>query len=214
MGRIRTNKQYIVPGALISASYVSDIYDLVTGNLYETTALSGSLSVTGSIYGTLIGTASWAQSSSVAISSSFARSASFATSASSSVNSNFAISASYAPFTGVTRIIAGDNITINPTSGVGNVTISAATTSSGGGGGTIDTSSFVTTAQTASMTVLSASYAANSAAAFPYTGSAGISGSFSVNGSVFVNLTTLPTEDPHNAGQIWRSGNFIMVSLG
>ena len=130
MGRIRTNKQYIVPGALISASYVSDLYDLVTGNIYETTALSGSLSVTGSIYGTLIGTASRS------------------------------VSASYAA------------------------------------------------------TSISASYAANAIATFPYTGSAGISGSLLVNGSVFVDLLSLPTADPLLAGQIWRSGSFIMVSLG
>ena len=130
MGRIRTNKQYIVPGALISASYVSDLYDLVTGNIYETTALSGSLSVTGSIYGTLIGTASRS------------------------------VSASYAA------------------------------------------------------TSISASYAANAIATFPYTGSAGISGSLLVNGSVFVDLLSLPTADPQQPGQIWRSGSFIMVSLG
>jgi hypothetical protein len=224
MGRIRQNKQYIVPGALISASYVSDLYDLVTGNTPEDVAITGSLNVTGSIYGRLIGTASWAESSSVTISSSFARSASFAT------------SASYAPNTGVTRIIAGDNITISPTTGVGEVTISAASTGSGGGG-TLDTSSFITAAQTASMTVATASYinptfiSASAAAAgfgsggggsttgsstpaFPYTGSAGISGSLLVNGTVFVDLLSLPTADPHAAGQLWRSGNFIMVSLG
>ena len=147
MGRIRTNKQYIVPGALISASYVSDLYDLVTGNIYETTALSGSLAVTGSIYGTLVGTASWAQSSSYAA---LAATASyFSGSITNTISASYALTASYA---------------LN------------------GGGGNLDTSSLITTAQTASMTVLSASYAANAIATFPYTGSAGISGSLLVNG--------------------------------
>jgi hypothetical protein len=148
MGKIRQNKQYIVPGALISASYVSDLYDLVTGNTPEDVAITGSLNVTGSIYGRLIGTASWAESSS------------------------FALTASYA---------------LN------------------GGGGTLDTSSFVKTSQTASMTVATASYidptfisasaaaagfgassgssgSGSAAPAFPYTGSAGISGSLLVDG--------------------------------
>jgi len=182
MGRIRTNKQYIVPGALISASYVSDLYDLVTGNMYEDSALSGSLSVTGSIYGRLTGTASFADRGFYAFNSSHSI---WSDSGSTALSASVAISASYAPFNGVTRIIAGDNVTISPTSGVGNVTISAASTSSGGGSAT-----------------------------FPYTGSAGISGSLLVDGSVFVNLATLPTADPHTAGQLWRSGNFIMVSLG
>ena len=155
MGRIRTNKQYIVPGALISASYVSDLYDLVTGNIYETTALSGSLSVTGSIYGTLIGTASRSVSASIAVTASY-----FSGSISNAVNAQNAVSASYAA------------------------------------------------------TSISASYAANAIATFPYTGSAGISGSLLVNGSVFVDLLSLPTADPLLAGQIWRSGSFIMVSLG
>ena len=165
MGRIRTNKQYIVPGALISASYVSDLYDLVTGNIYETTALSGSLAVTGSIYGTLVGTASWAQSSSRAI------------------------SASYAPNTGVTKIIAGSNISITPTSGVGQVTISST-----GGGGTTGSGDFAVNSG-------SANYLA-------------VPDTLSIEGKAFVDLGTLPTEDPHNAGQLWRSGNFVMVSLG
>ena len=167
MGRIRSNKQYIVPGALISASYVSDLYDLVTGNIFEDSALSGSLSVTGSIYGTLIGTASWAQSSSKAISASFAT------------------SASYAPNTGVTKIIAGDNITISPITGIGVVTIS---------GGTTGSSDFVVNSG-------SANYLS-------------VPTKLVIGGTVFVDLGDFPTTDPHVAGQLWRSGNFVMVSLG
>ncbi len=200
MGKIRQNKQYIVPGALISASYVSDLYDLVTGNTPEDVAITGSLNVTGSIYGRLIGTASWAESSS------FARLAAtasyFSGSVTNTISASYALTASYA---------------LN------------------GGSGTLDTSSFVKASQTASMTVATASYvnptfisasaaaagfgassggSGSAAPAFPYTGSAGISGSLLVNGPVFVDLSSLPTADPHAAGQLWRSGNFIMVSLG
>ena len=113
MGRIRTNKQYIVPGALISASYVSELYDLVTANIYEDSAFSGSLSVTGSIYGRLTGTSSFATQASQSFSSSFATSA------------VSALSASYAPNNGVTKIVAGPNVSIYPESGIGNITISA-----------------------------------------------------------------------------------------
>jgi hypothetical protein len=76
----------------------------ITGSLYVTgsTVLSGSLSVTQGITGSLQGTAS------------------------------YATTASYALNGGVTQIIAGTNVTISPTNGLGNVTINA----SGGGGGT------------------------------------------------------------------------------
>jgi len=176
MGRIRTNKQYIVPGALISASYVSDLYDLVTANIYEDSALSGSLSVTGSIYGRLTGTASFATS---------------ATSASYAVSSSFssrALSSSYAPNTGVTKIVAGTNISISPTSGIGDVTIS---TLGNQGDGTVDFS----------VTSGSATYLA-------------VTNKLVLDGVVMLNLSTLPTSDPNNAGQIWRNGNAVMVSLG
>lgn len=166
MGRIRTNKQYIVPGALISASYVSDLYDLVTGNTPEDVAITGSLNVTGSIYGSLIGTSSWANSSSQAI------------------------SASYAPNTGVTKIIAGSNISITPTSGIGEITIS----STGGGGGSTGSVDFAVNSG-------SANYLA-------------VPNTLLIGGAAFVDLSILPTTDPHVSGQLWRSGNFVMVSLG
>lgn len=67
MGVLSNNFAQIVPGAIISASYVSDIYDVFMGSEREDIILSGSLSVTGSIYGTLIGTASIANTASYAI---------------------------------------------------------------------------------------------------------------------------------------------------
>jgi hypothetical protein len=96
--------------------------------------ISGSLVVTQGITASLQGTSSWAQN---AISSSFATTSSFASNG------------------GVTQIIAGTNITISPTNGLGAVTIN----SSGGGG-----------------------------AAFPFTGSAIITGSLNVTGSTTSTL--------------------------
>lgn len=66
MGVLSTNYSQIVPGALISASYVSDIYDVLMGTEPEAITLSGSLTISGSTIatrgftGSLHGTASYA----------------------------------------------------------------------------------------------------------------------------------------------------------
>ena len=61
MGVIRTNRTSIVAGGLISASYVSDVYNVLTANAVEDIVLSGSLSVSGSLTAdTLTGTANTA----------------------------------------------------------------------------------------------------------------------------------------------------------
>tara|TARA_R110001592_G_scaffold45665_2_gene145890 strand:- start:765 stop:1220 length:456 start_codon:yes stop_codon:yes gene_type:complete len=57
MGVIRDNRTNIVSGGLISASYVADVYDVLTANKVEDIVLSGSLGVSGSLHGTLTGTA-------------------------------------------------------------------------------------------------------------------------------------------------------------
>ena len=49
MGVIRDNRTNIVAGGLISASYVSDVYNVLTANAIEDIVLSGSLSVSGSL---------------------------------------------------------------------------------------------------------------------------------------------------------------------
>jgi tetratricopeptide (TPR) repeat protein len=67
--------------------------------------ITGSLTVTQGITGSLFGTASWATN---------------------------AITASYALNGGVTQLLAGPNVTLSPTNGLGQVTISS---TSGGGGG-------------------------------------------------------------------------------
>jgi len=85
----------------------------------STHIVTGSLTVTeyitGSFTGSLQGTASWAESASQSISSSYALTASYAMNGGGSG--------------GVTSIIAGTNITIDPPGGTGNVTIN----STGGG---------------------------------------------------------------------------------
>ena len=85
--------------------------------------ITGSLQVSGGITGSLFGTASWAQSASNAIN---AQTASYVLQA---------VSASFASNGGVTQLLAGPNITLSPTNGLGQVTI----TSTGGGGGTGNT---------------------------------------------------------------------------
>ena len=58
MGVIRDNRTNIVAGGLISASYVADVYNVLTANAVEDIVLSGSLSVSGSLTAaTLTGTA-------------------------------------------------------------------------------------------------------------------------------------------------------------
>jgi|TARA_R110002020_G_scaffold218434_4_gene426309 hypothetical protein len=49
MGVIRDNRTSIVAGGLISASYVSDVYNVLTANAVEDIVLSGSLGVSGSL---------------------------------------------------------------------------------------------------------------------------------------------------------------------
>jgi len=110
--------------------------------------ITGSLTVVQGITGSLDGTASWANnavtasyvlqavSSSYAdtasfyggtvTSASYALSASYADTASISTSSSYATTASYAINGGVTQLFAGPNITLSPTTGLGQVTISSA----------------------------------------------------------------------------------------
>jgi hypothetical protein len=100
--------------------------------------------------GTYSITASWAQSASNAINaqtssflpvgtysitSSWATNALTASYVLNAVSSSFTTTASYASNGGVTQILAGPNITLSPTNGLGQVTI----TSTGGGGGSFNT---------------------------------------------------------------------------
>jgi len=49
MGVLSTNRAQITSGGLISASFISDVYDVLTGTTPDTTVFSGSLSVSGSL---------------------------------------------------------------------------------------------------------------------------------------------------------------------
>ena len=85
MGVLSNNYAQIIPGSLISASYVSDIYDVLMGAATESIRINGSLTVTGSITstagfsGSLNGNATSAISAAVAVTST---SASYAVTAS------------------------------------------------------------------------------------------------------------------------------------
>ena len=81
MGVLNTNRLQIVAGGLISASFVSDLYDVFTGNVTESVSLTGSLNVTGSIIGTLTGTSTTASCVLNAISSSYSTTASYVSNA-------------------------------------------------------------------------------------------------------------------------------------
>ena len=104
----------------------SSNFTLIGGNsLYLTGSLnvSGSIisntitasSFTGSFTGSLFGTSSWANKS---------------------ISSSYAVTSSYALNGGVTQLIAGANISLSPSNGLGQVTI---TSTGGGGGGTGNT---------------------------------------------------------------------------
>lgn len=90
------NKTGITNGGTIQAEHITRVIDALSGVSTDTLILSGSM--TGSLIGTLTGTASFATSASRAVSSSIATSASFATTAS------FAANASSFPFVGTARI--------------------------------------------------------------------------------------------------------------
>ena len=103
----------------------------VFGPYGSSSVLSSSFAATASF----VTSASFAITSSFATSAFQATSASFATSASQATSASFATSASYASNGGVTQLLAGANITLSPTNGLGQVTIS----STGGGGSSFNT---------------------------------------------------------------------------
>jgi len=140
MGVIRDNRTNIVAGGLISASYVADVYNVLTANTVEDIVLSGSLGVSGSLHGTLTGTADTA---------------------------SYVLSGSI------------DGIT-----------------------------NYVRNSQTASMTVATASYVTGSNISVT---SASIDRLDVQSGIVFIT-GSLPTTDPSNPGQLWRSGSYLMIS--
>lgn len=92
MGVFSNNRPNIVPGALISSSYVSDLYDLLSGAKPESFVLSGSLSATGSLQGT----ASFATSASRSITASYANNALTASFAQNATSASFATTAATA----------------------------------------------------------------------------------------------------------------------
>lgn len=126
MGVLSNNYAQIVPGALISASYVSDIYDVLMGDSPEAIVLSGSLTISGSTQstngftGSLYGTSSWAISSSRSISAvtaSYAISASYLNYIDSSSIADLALTASYIDSTFISASVAAAGFS----SGVSNV---------------------------------------------------------------------------------------------
>lgn len=108
MGVIRDNRTQIVAGGLISASYVSDVYNVLTGNTVENVAFSGSVNITGSLIADLTGTASYAEVATTAsysiVTTNVVTSSSFADSATSA---SYAVTASY-----ITNSIVSTTVTV------------------------------------------------------------------------------------------------------
>jgi len=145
MGVLSNNRSQITSGGLISASFVSDLYDVLTGNTLESVSISGSINVTGSIIGNVTGTASTASYVANAISASYANTASYVANA---VSASFSQTASY---------VNGISSSIQHVE---------------------------------------------------------ISNQLIVQGVVLLYTASLPTTDPVNNGQLWRSGSFLMISTG
>jgi hypothetical protein len=135
--------QYNIPSTAQSAFIIGNgISNASRSNLVFASGsqfqITGSVIATQGFTGSLFGTASFAVSSSRAVTSSFAISSSFATTASFAVSSSRAISSSFATTAsfatqalsasfasngGVTQLLAGPNVTLSPTNGLGQVTV-------------------------------------------------------------------------------------------
>lgn len=161
-----------VPAAFIVGNGTDD---LNRSNLIyahdSTVEITGSLQINGGVTGSLFGTASWA------------------TNAQTSSYVLQAISASFASNGGVTQLLAGSNITLSPTNGLGQVTI----TSTGGGGGTGNTATgsygsfYDTTTQTNPVGNVPRSMSFNTTA---------ITNGVSISGSTNPFNTYIKTENP------------------
>jgi hypothetical protein len=102
------SSSYALTASYYNGSVVSSSYALSSS--YATNSLSSSYALTASYYNGSV------------VSSSYALSSSYAT---NSLSSSFATSASYAANGGVTQLLAGPNVTLSPTNGLGQVTVSA-----------------------------------------------------------------------------------------
>jgi len=112
-----TGSLVTLPSANVSNLVTTSSFNAFTSSINTFTSSYNTGSFSGSFTGSFNGTASWATN---------AQTASYVLQA---------ISASFASNGGVTQLLAGPNITLSPTNGLGQVTI----TSTGGGGGSFNT---------------------------------------------------------------------------
>jgi hypothetical protein len=212
MGVLSNNRSQITAGGLISASFVSDLYDILTGTVEDEISISGSLHVTGSIYGNLIGTAETASYILNAVSSSYAETASYSLIASESmfsISSSYSITASYCE-----GFIASSSYAETASYAVNSVSSSYATTSN-----FANTASYIETAQTASYVLNAVSASLSATASYVNGVSASIqhvniTDHMIVQGTILFYTASLPETDPEINGQLWRSGSFLMISTG
>ena len=134
MADLTTNKSYnyywqsakfkdlVFSGSLIS-QFVND-----KGYITSSVAISASYALTASYVKNAVSASYFSGSVSNAISASYATTASYvrnAVSASYATTASYAATSSYAMNGGVTQLLAGPNVTLSPTNGLGQVTISA-----------------------------------------------------------------------------------------
>ena len=127
------NTIYDKPGSTITGTSTNsvDYFQYIDADNITTKGLTvtGSITVSGSVINNL--TSSYAISASNSISGSYALTASYALNALSASYTQTAsyvqnaVSASYALNGGVTQLLAGPNVTLSPTNGLGQVTVSA-----------------------------------------------------------------------------------------
>jgi hypothetical protein len=115
-------KDLVFSGSLIS-QFVND-----KGYVTSSVAISASYALTASYVKNAISASYFSGSVSNAISASYATTASYvlnAVSASYATTASYAATSSYAMNGGVTQLLAGPNVTLSPTNGLGQVTVSA-----------------------------------------------------------------------------------------
>jgi hypothetical protein len=116
MGVLDDNRSQIVNGGLISASFVSDLYDVLTGNALQDVSISGSLNITGSLIGNLTGTADTASYVTLAQTASYVETAQTASYVANAISASYMSgSAVAATSASINRLDVSDTFITNGT---------------------------------------------------------------------------------------------------
>jgi hypothetical protein len=185
-------------GVITGAGRSNDIPNIAAGNVWV--GNSDQVPVAVSTASLLVNTASFATTAS------FVKNAQTASYVLNAISSSFATTASHALNGGVTKIIAGTNVTISPTSGLGEVTIN-----SSGGGGSTDTGSLLTTA---SVNLNTITFTKGDGSTFPITVNTGSGGGGTIGTLQQVTEQGASTTIPITASIISASGGITGSLFG